>query len=127
MDHGDRLRSALAGVGCTACGSALPAAGVRVLAERDGLAFLGLDCAACGSSTLGMLTWPEADEPPSGRLDIARWGEFGPRDEARLGGRLPLDSDDVIAMHRFLAGYHGDLRRLLDEPAPGAVDGLGQG
>lgn len=127
MDHADRLRSALAGVGCTACGTVLRAAGVRVLAERDGLAFLGLDCAACGSSTLGMLTWPDADGTPSPSLDVARWGEWGPRDEARLDGGRPLGADDVLAMHRFLAGYRGGLRRLFDEAGRDPMDGLGAG
>jgi phage FluMu protein Com len=119
MDHRDRLRSSLAGVGCTACGSVLAADRIRVLAERDELAFVELRCPACRTATLGIVTGAGEDPDDTGarRLDVAPYGEFGPLDEARLAGGRRLGSDDVLAMHAFLAGFTGDLGRLLGDPS----------
>jgi hypothetical protein len=118
MDHCDRLRSRLAGVGCTACGSLIAADRIRVLAERDELAFVEIRCPACRSATLGIVTGGGGDPEDAGarRLDVAPYGEFGPLDEARLTGGRRLGADDVLAMHTYLAGFTGDLRRLLGDP-----------
>ncbi len=61
-----------------------------------------------------------ADDPEAiADLDLARYGEFGPADEARLAGARPLGIDDVLAMHSFLAGYGGDVRALLADAGGG--------
>ncbi len=115
MDPRDRLRSQLAGVGCAVCGIRLPSDRIRILAQREQLIFVELRCASCGTDTLGMVTIA-ADEPEGAvMLDLAPYGEFGPIDDARLAGARPLELDDVLAMHTFLSGYHGDVRGLLGE------------
>jgi hypothetical protein len=120
MDRHDRLRACLEGTPCTVCGAALDPWRIRVLAEREDLAFVELPCHGCGSATLGMIT-ASADGDPA--LDLAAAGELRPDEAARFSGRPPLDLDDVVDMHRFLAAYGGDLRGLLDGRAAGPGSG----
>ncbi len=47
-------------------------------------------------------------------LDTAVHPELGPAAEARISGRPAVSLDDVRTMRRFLAGWDGDLRSLLD-------------
>ena len=47
-------------------------------------------------------------------LDTTGHPELDPMAAARVASRPPLAEDDVIAMHRFLEGWAGDLRTLLD-------------
>jgi hypothetical protein len=122
MDPRDRLRDSLAGVGCTACGAAVPADRIDVLAEREDLAFVQFRCASCGSSSLGLVVHEDgAASEQAPRPDTARYGEFGAADEARLTGPA-IDADDVRRMHAFLDRYRGDLRTLIDgAPGPGGT------
>jgi len=116
MDPRDQLRPLLDGVGCTVCGSLVPAERIRILAHRDDLAFVELSCPGCGSTTLGML---QAAADGSAVLDVAPFGELTPADEARRTGTGPITAQDVKAARAFLAGWDGDLVGLLrhsDEP-----------
>jgi hypothetical protein len=110
MDH-HGLRARLTGAGCTSCGAAIPANRIAVLADRGDLAFVELTCPACGSITLGVVV---VADPTAPVLDTAAHPELDPAAEARLAGMRPLDRDDVVAIRRFLAGWHGDLRSLLE-------------
>jgi hypothetical protein len=122
MDRHDRLRALLAGTGCTVCGGRLAVDRIRVLAERDALAFVELPCPDCGAATLGMVT-ERADGSAS--LDVAA-------PEPRPAGTAPIDLDDVMAMRRFLAAYRGDLRSIVgggtadDHDAGNATPGPGR-
>lgn len=116
MDPRDQLRPLLDGVGCTVCGTLVPADRIRILAHRDDLAFVELSCPGCGSTTLGML---QAADDGGVRLDVAPFGELTPADEARRAGSGPITSQDVTAARAFLAAWDGDLVGLLrsnDEP-----------
>ncbi len=109
MDPRDRLRLRLAGSACTACGRRYGGDDVRVLAQREDVAFVRLRCRGCGVETLALVTGGPAEHdgfaaPP---------GDLTPADEARLADGRPVDADDVLAVHRFLADYEGDLRGLL--------------
>ena len=84
------------GVDCAACGRAVGAESVRVLAVRDDLAFVEVDCPACGCEGLAILLG-ELGDGPSSRV---------PSDAP------PVDVDDVLAMRSFLAGYQGNLSEL---------------
>ncbi|HEU5203592.1 MAG TPA: hypothetical protein VFU17_04790 [Candidatus Limnocylindrales bacterium] len=113
MDPRDQLRPLLDGVGCTVCGSLVPAERIRILAHRDDLAFVELSCPGCGSATLGML---QAAADGSAVLDVAPFGELTPADEARRTGTGPITAQDVKAARAFLAGWDGDLVGLLRHP-----------
>ena len=112
MDHRG-LRARLTGAVCASCAAAVPPDRIAVLADRDDIGFVELDCAACGSRTLSVIL---AADPGGARLDTAAHPEWSPATEARLAGAPALDEEDVAAMRRFLAGWNGDLRALLDEP-----------
>lgn len=112
------LRARLTGAGCTSCGTAIPVDRIVVLADRGDVAFLELRCPSCGSRTLGVVV---AGDDATPRLDTARHPELDPATEARLAGAPALDEDDVTAMGRFLAGWGGDLRSLIDGQ-PGGQD-----
>ncbi|MFL5710491.1 MAG: hypothetical protein ACJ77W_01225, partial [Chloroflexota bacterium] len=43
------------GASCTACGAPVPTGAIRLLASRDGLAFVRLVCDGCGSAAIGLL------------------------------------------------------------------------
>jgi len=115
MDPRD-LRSLLAGIGCTVCGRLVQGDDIRILAQREHLAFVELHCVACGNDTLGMVV--PGDDAAEVVLDVARYGEFGPGDEARLVDAPLIGGADVAAMRTFLASYRGDLRSLVDEGGP---------
>jgi len=93
---------------------------IAVLADRGDFAFVELDCLACGSRTMGLVLAANAvDADPV--LDTADHPELDPAAAARMASRPPVSEDDVVAMHRFLADWTGDLHALLDDPD--AADG----
>lgn len=84
-----------------------------------------LHCSGCSSDGLGLLTDGEPAEEAGSSSAPADWrtidrqhGEFTPGDELRLGHGRPVDGDDLLAVHAFLAGYAGDARGLLGEAGP---------
>ena len=93
MDPRDRT-DVVDGTECAACGRPVPPDATRVLAQREDLAFVELGCAGCGSVSLAI------------RLGAAV-----------AASRSTIESDDVLDLHVFLAGYRGDLRGLLGGPA----------
>lgn len=122
MDRHDRLRAHLERATCAVCGDALAVGAIRILAERDDLAFVELPCPSCGAVTLGMVSLPDgsgspavgdAPDPATG-VDRA---DAPPRPDA-----APIRGDDVLDMHRFLAAWQGDLRGLVAEPGDGRMD-----
>jgi hypothetical protein len=121
MHAHERLRALLAATGCTACGGRLDPARVRVLAERDDLAFAELACERCGSTTLAMITGHGSGEP---LVDLAEPSAI-PRARGDIG-RRPFDEDDVRAMRELLAAHRGDIRSLLAlGPEGGPTPGRG--
>jgi hypothetical protein len=110
------LRAGLEGTGCTSCGATIPADGIAVLADRGDVAFVELRCTACGSRTMAVVVRGEESGPIA---DTARHPELDPQAEARLAGVPPLGDEDVAAMARFLEGWQGDLRTLLDRRSDG--------
>jgi hypothetical protein len=119
MDHRG-LRARLTGAGCTSCGTAIPADGIDVLADRGDVAFVELSCPACASRSVSLVL---GHDPGGGSplLDTAAHPEMDPATEARLAGRPPVSWDDVRAMGSLLAGWTGDLRSLVGEPGPTRV------
>ena len=108
-----QIGARLTGAGCTSCGAAIPADRIVLLADRGDFAFVELRCAACGSVTMGLVLAAAVDgDPPV--LDTAGHPELAPAEAARSAARPPIDVDDVLAMHRLLARWQGDLRSLLD-------------
>ena len=101
MDPRERLRLRSGEMSCSACGSPLTADAMRVLAERDDLAFVELPCRGCGATTLEMI----APDPSDASGDA--------RDRSRPTAD-PIGIDDVLAMRRLLAGWDGDLRALVE-------------
>ena len=88
------------GAMCTACGAPVPTGRIRLLARRDGLAFVRL----CGSAAIGLLLDGVGDDPV---LDVA------------MDGPAPVASGqithaDVDAVRRDLAAWDGDLVGWLD-------------
>ena len=112
MDSHAHLRALLDGVGCGVCGDAVGAEAIRILADREELAFVELACPTCGSTTLAIVSLGVDDH---GDLAVAGGlsGELSPDDEARLAGGQPIGVSDVQAMHEFLADYRGDLHSLV--------------
>jgi hypothetical protein len=118
MDRVDRLRQLLDGAACVVCGATVPATAVRVVAEREDLAFVEIRCGSCGCASLGMVTeagLPEAGLPEAGGEPTLRPLLELP-DQPPRPGIASLELTDVEAMRDFLAGYQGDLRSLLDGP-----------
>lgn len=100
MEPRDRPFDVVDGAECAACGMAVPADDVRILAQRDDLAFAELPCPHCGSVSLAILVGPPGDQLPSETPGSARATD-------------PIGPDDVLDMHLLLAGWDGDLRSLV--------------
>jgi len=92
----------------------VPPGGISVLADRGDLAFVELDCPACGSRTMSLVL--AAGSAGAAVLDTASHPELDPATAARLASRSPIGEDDLLAMHRFLDSWNGDLRSILSEP-----------
>ena len=109
MDPLDRPRSLLGGICCSACSEHVPPDQIRILAERQDLAFVEIECPACGSTSLGLLV-ADADDVPAipSAVDLAA---------GRPSPATAITSDDVLGMHLLLDGWGGDLAGLLD-PRP---------
>jgi hypothetical protein len=110
MDPQDRPQHRLAGTECAACGTVVSGDAVRILAERDDLAFVTVDCPGCGSESLAILLGANGDGP-TGATGTAAGPSVG--------------YDDVVAMREFLAAYEGDLRALLEARPPDRRDSTG--
>lgn len=131
MDSRDRLRLRLVGTGCGACGRPYRASGIRVLAQREDLAFVMLRCESCGTDGLALIAGEATDVD---RDDIDVGTAFGSRvpgggsseltgsELARFRDQAPIGADDVLAMHTLLAGYRGDIRGLLADDGRGAAE-----
>jgi hypothetical protein len=98
------------GASCTACGAPVPTGRIRLLARRDGVAFVRLVCDDCGSAAIGLLLDVAGDDPV---LDVAT--------DLPWPGRLPagrgtpaITQAEVDAVRRDLAGWDGDLVGWLD-------------
>jgi hypothetical protein len=112
MDPRDHPRPLHDGAACTACGATVPTGQIRVLAQRDDVAFVELECPACDSTTLALLIDP-VGAGGSTTLDV---------DEDVVGGRMamgrsvgrPISEADVEALRRDLAEWDGDLVGWLE-------------
>jgi len=110
------LRSRLTGASCASCGAAIPVERIAVLADRGDFAFVELQC-PCGSRTMGLVVAASTGEDPV--LDTAAHPELDPSTAARVASRPAVGEDDLIAMHRLLEGWTGDLRTLLGDDRTG--------
>jgi hypothetical protein len=110
MEGQEWLRTQLTAFTCSSCGRSYLRGRIRVLAQRDDLWFVSLTCVNCGTGALGLVTVREAEDDTDSQ---GFRGELTPTDVARMGDGPPLDSDDVIEAHRFLARFDGDFRRLF--------------
>lgn len=99
MDPRDLLRAFPDGIACTVCDQLVPAARIQLLAQREDMTFVQIECAACRSTSLGFLAGPSTP-PATAGLDASR--------------PEPISSDDVIEMHQFLNGWHGDVQSLVE-------------
>ena len=93
------------GAPCTACGAPVPAGRIRLLASRDGLAFVRLVCDGCGSAAIGLLLDGDDDAPI---LDVAT----DPPTSSSRADRIT--HADVDAVRQDLAAWDGDLVGWLD-------------
>lgn len=118
MDPRDLPRLLPGGASCTACGATVPAMRIRLLAERDDVAFVELVCDDCGSAALGLVTDGHHDGIPV--LDVA---SDPPVDASSGGGRpRPISATDVEMIRRDLAGWRGDLVSWLAAVDPDRID-----
>jgi hypothetical protein len=97
------------GAQCTACGAPVPIGRIRLLASRDGLAFVRLVCDDCGSAAIGLVV----DDVTGGGhiLDLAADGSPALRSR---GTPPPITAADVEQVRRDLAAWTGDLVGWLD-------------
>jgi hypothetical protein len=112
MDPRDRPRPLHDGAACTACGATVPTGRIRVLAQRDDVAFVELDCPACDSTTLALLLDPIGLEGSS-TLDVDQDLATGQMSVGRSVVR-PITEADVEALRRDLADWDGDLVGWLE-------------
>jgi hypothetical protein len=113
MDPQDRPNR-MTGIACAACGVDVSTDTVRVLAERDDLAFVEVSCGSCGSLSLAMVVEQSADDPEP--IDILARAFDAP---------TVLDHEDVLAVRSFLSAYRGDLRGLVGAGRPDERESAG--
>jgi hypothetical protein len=97
------------GASCTACGAPVPTGRIRLLASRDGLAFVRLVCDDCGSAAIGLVVDDVAGDGHI--LDLAADDTTAVRPR---GTPPPITAADVEQVRRDLAAWTGDLVGWLD-------------
>ncbi len=110
---------ALLGAGCTRCGQPYAAHDIRVLAQREGIAFVSLACFACQTQTLALVTGAPATDADGDGLGESVLGDLpaGDRhddDGAAAGSDAAISELDVREMRAFLDDYHGDVSGLFE-------------
>jgi hypothetical protein len=105
MDPRYHPTDVLDGADCAACGRSVPAARVRLLASRQELAFAEVPCESCGTVSLAIFIGSSVPSWVSPERVSA--------DTTGVRTPPPIDTDDLLDMHRFLARWTGDLRSLL--------------
>jgi hypothetical protein len=110
MDPRDHPFDLLDGAECAACGRPIPADRIRILAQREELAFAELPCEPCGSVSLAIFAGMSTDQP-------------GDADRAPFADAPALGADDVLDMHLFLDAWDGDLRSLVGGRGPDRASG----
>ena len=111
MDGPEWLRDQLTSFTCPACRRRYRGAGIRLLAERDGLFFVDLDCGGCGSRSVAIVTIG-SDDAEAAIAEIPLVDETAEL-EPRPSGTTPVSADEVLEMHQFLAGFRGDVDALF--------------
>ena len=112
MDPRDDLDSLGGGVDCAACGHVVPSDRIRVLAQRDDIAFVEIHCPGCRSESLGIVIAADDDEIGRAVGPGRPYGEFGPDDAERFREALPIGSADVDLVRDLLG--RGGLAALVD-------------
>jgi hypothetical protein len=115
---------ALLNAGCSMCGRPYAAPGIKVLAQREEIAFVQLVCFTCQTQTLALVTGVTAASEDPLEEDGGVLGTFRPEAEAgpedaeaqTLRSIPPISEADVQEMRAYLADYQGDLRSLLQKP-----------
>jgi hypothetical protein len=117
---------ALLGSGCTRCGQPYAAQGIRVLAQREEIAFVQLVCFACQTQTLALVTGAPAAEDETRGSKEGILGDAADYEGETAAARpaLPISEADVLDMRAYLARYRGDVSGLFvnspDQRQPGS-------
>lgn len=111
MDAEGWLTSELASFACAACGQAYGQGRIRLIAQREELFFVDLACDHCGSQAVAIVTIQVEGDTATLEGGELRRIELAPADEAPEGA--PISVDDVIDAHELLAGFEGDVHRLI--------------
>jgi predicted nucleic acid-binding Zn-ribbon protein len=120
VDGADWLRTQLTSFGCASCGRAYEPGRIRVLAEREGLFFVDLGCGVCGTRAVAVVTLEVEEDgtrPDLGELHVPALGAGIAAADAE-----PVDADDVLGMHEFLARFDGDFAALFERATPPGPD-----
>jgi hypothetical protein len=118
MDSRDPHRAPLDGMTCTVCDQPVPAERVQLLARREDMTFVKIECAACSITTLGFVGGLAAADAPA--ADAPAAADRGSDDGD------PISTDDVLAMHEFLATWQGNPRALLGHLAADRASSRGR-
>ena len=121
---------ALLGAGCTRCGQPYAAPGIRVLAQREEIAFVQLVCFSCQTQTLALVTGAPATEDDANEPGEGILGDLpaGDRDNVPGPHRRPgpaISEADVLEMRAYLAEYEGDVSGLFESPPDRSEPGGG--
>ena len=118
----------LLGAGCTRCGQPYAAPGIRVLAQREEIAFVQLVCFACRTQTLALVTDAPATGDQANGLGESILGDQAAADVDDFAAALrrqgpPISEAEVLEMRAYLAEYEGDVRGLFGFPGDGGESG----
>ena len=104
MDNGF-IRQLIATKKCRACGKKFESNSITVVGQKKGIWLLRVICADCYTQCLIAVV------PGAGK--IAGISDLKDGETARSGE--PVNADDMLDMHNFLANFDGDFSRLLNK------------
>ena len=102
------IQRLVANIQCAVCGKPYVVDNVQILGHQDDLWISAVTCAHCRTQGLVFAVVREGD------LESEVFSELTPDEFDALNGLEEISVDDVLDVHDFLRGFHGDFFQLLE-------------
>jgi hypothetical protein len=101
----DFIRQLMATKKCRACGKKFKSNSITVVGQKKGMWLLRVICADCYTQCLIAVV------PSAGKIA----GISDRKDDETASTGKPVNADDMLDMHNFLASFEGDFRQLFNQ------------
>lgn len=101
------IKQLIANIRCAVCNHRYGLDDIRIIGHQDELWVIAVMCAECQTQGLVFAVVKEGEQP-----EIIT--DLTPEEWARFQEMSPIDTDDVLDIHRFLRDFDGDFVDLFE-------------